>query len=297
MNRNLRIAVAWLLLSDACYAVMRVSTRMGASVSNLSWSEIAAFRFLVGALVPLVLARMRGTSLRVRDQRNAMLRSLFGMGGALALFHALGTHALSVGDATTLYSTAPLWVAVLSGPVLGERVGRSVWLAVVVGFVGVATLLHDGFDTVGPTGLLVLAGACSFGLAILRVRKMSAHESSEAIGLHMSVSAGLVMLAIAAPHLAPIPATAWGPLLVSALSGGLGQAVFARAYEHGSASMLAAFNYSGVLFTYLLELALFRRVPEPHQWLGASLVVAAGVFVSVAAARRAAAPTSAGTAR
>lgn len=277
MNRNLRIAVAWLLLSDACYAVMRVSTRMGASVSSLSWSEIAAFRFLVGALVPLALARGRGTSLRVRDQRNAILRSLFGMGGALALFHALGTHALSVGDATTLYATAPLWVAVLSGPVLGERVGWSVWLAVVVGFVGVATLLHDGFDTVGPTGLLVLAGACSYGLAILRVRKMSAHESSEAIGLHMSVSAGLVMLAIAAPHLAPIPTAAWGPLLVSALSGGLGQAVFARAYEHGSASMLAAFNYSGVLFTYLLELALFRRVPEPHQWLGATLVVAAGV--------------------
>lgn len=287
MNRAFRVAVAWLLLSDACYAVMRVTTRMGAAVSTLSWSEIAAFRFLVGALVPIVVARVRGTSLRVNDARNAWLRSLFGMGGALALFHALGTHALSVGDATTLYATAPLWVAILSGPVLGERVGVSVWLAVVVGFAGVATLLHDGFDRVGPTGLLVLAGACSFGLAILRVRRMSAHESSEAIGLHMSVTAGLVMLAIAAPRLAPIPPAAWGPLLVSALSGGLGQAVFARAYEQAPASQLAAFNYSGVLFTYLLEVGLFGRVPEPHQWLGASLVVGAGVFVSIAAARRA----------
>lgn len=290
VTRAFRIAIAWLLLSEACYAVMRVSTRMSAASSDLSWAQVAAFRFLVGALVPLVIARVRGTSLRVRDRRNAWLRALFGLGGAMALFHALGTHALSVGDATTLYATAPLWVAVLSGPVLGERVGMSVWLAVVVGFVGVATLLHDGFDTVGPTGLLVLLGACSFALAILRVRRMSANESSEAIGFHMSVTAGLVMMAIAAPQLRPIPTSAWAPLLASALSGGLGQAVFARAYEQSAASKLAAFNYAGVLFTYLLELVLFRRVPEPHQWLGASLVVGAGVFVSWAASRRASPP-------
>jgi drug/metabolite transporter (DMT)-like permease len=290
VNRAFRIAVAWLLLSEACYAVMRVTTRMSAAVSDLSWAEVAAFRFLVGALVPVVIARLRGTSLRVRDGRNAWLRSLFGMGGALALFHALGTHALSVGDATTLYATAPLWVAILSGPILGEQVGRSVAVAVVVGFVGVATLLHDGFDRVGPTGLLVLLGACSFALAILRVRRLSAHESSEAIGLHMSLSAGVVMLAIALPTLRPIPTVAWAPLLASALSGGLGQAVFARAYEHSKASTLAAFNYAGVLFTYLLELALFHRVPEAHQWLGALLVVGAGVFVSIAAVRRAPTP-------
>ena len=97
----------------------------------------------------------------------------------------------------------------------------------------------------------------------------------------------VVMAVIAWPHLVPIPRVAWPPLILSAVSGGIGQAVFARAYEHGSASRLAAFNYSGVLFTYLLELALFHRVPEPHQWLGAGLVVGAGVFVSLVAARRA----------
>ena len=287
MNRSFRIAVAWLLLSDASYAVMRVTTRMTAAVAPLHWAEIAAFRFLGGALVPILVARLRGSSLRVQDHRNAWLRSLFGVFGALSLFYALGTHALSVGDATTLYATAPLWVALLSGPLLGEQVGGSVWIAVVTGFVGVATLLHAGFASVGPTGLLVLAGACSYGLAILRVRRLSSRESSEAIGLHLSLTAGVVMAVIAWPHLVPIPRVAWPPLILSAVSGGIGQAVFARAYEHGSASRLAAFNYSGVLFTYLLELALFHRVPEPHQWLGAGLVVGAGVFVSLVAARRA----------
>jgi drug/metabolite transporter (DMT)-like permease len=290
MSRSFRVAVLWLLAAEACYAVMRVSTRMSASVSTLPWAEIAAVRFLGGALVPLVSARLRHVPLAVADARNAWLRSLFGTGGALSLFYALGTHALSVGDATTLYSTAPLWVALLSGPLLGERVGAVVWLAVVAGFAGVVTLLHSGFTHVGPTGLIMLAGALSYALAIFRVRRLSSRESSEAIGFHMSVTAGVVMLLIALPNLKAIPSAALLPLAASALAGGVGQTIVARAYAREAASRLAAFNYAGVVFTYLLEAALFRRVPEPHQVVGALVVIGAGVVVSLLAARRSAAP-------
>ena len=290
MSRSFRTAILWLLAAETCYAVMRVSTRLSASTSTLPWAEIAAVRFLGGALIPLASARLRHVPLRVVDARNAWLRSLFGTGGALSLFYALGTHALSVGDATTLYSTAPLWVALLSGPLLGERVGVVVWLAVLAGFAGVATLLHAGFASVGGTGLILLAGALSYALAIFRVRRLSSHESSEAIGFHMSLTAGGIMLLIALPELRSIPPAAMLPLGLSALAGGVGQTIVARAYAREAASRLAAFNYAGVVFTYLLEMALFRRAPEAHQIVGALIVIGAGVLVSVLAASRAALP-------
>jgi len=287
MAHSFRNAVLWLLAAEACYAVMRVSTRASAAASELPWAEIAAFRFLVGALVPLTFALVQRAPLRVTDSRNAWLRSMFGTGGALSLFYALGTQALSVGDATTLYSTTPLWVALLSGPMLGEKVSAIVVVAVAAGFAGVATLLHSGFTQVGPTGLIVLAGALSYALAIFRLRRLSSRESSEAIGLHMSLTAGGVMLLIALPSLRPIPREAWLPLLASALAGGFGQAIIGRAYAREAASKLAAFSYAGVVFTYLLEVALFARVPATHQVLGALIVVGAGVLVSVHAALRA----------
>jgi len=286
MSRSFRIAIAWLLVSEACFAIMRVATRAAATAADLPWAEIAAFRFLGGAIVPFTAAHLRGVSWRVADVRNAWLRSLFGTGGALSLFYALGTHALSVGDATTLYSTTPLWVAALAGPLLGEQAGRIVWLAVVIGFVGVATLLHAEFTRVGPTGLIVLAGALSYALAIFRLRRLSSRESSEAIGLHMSLTAGAIMLLIALPSWRPIPPAAWPPLLASAFAGGMGQTVVGRAYARSPASRLAAFGYAGVVFTYLLEVALFRRVPEAHQVAGALVVIAAGLLVTVHAARR-----------
>jgi drug/metabolite transporter (DMT)-like permease len=278
-----RKGIFWLLFSEVCYAVMRVSTRAGAA--DLPWAEIAAARFMGGAVVAVIAARARGVSLRVADRKNAWLRSLFGTGGALALFHALGTKAIAVGDATTLYSTTPLWVALLSGPLLGERVGAVVWAGVALGFAGVAVLLGAHFTAVGSVGLIVLVGAVSYALAILRLRALSRSESSEAIALHMSLTAGAAMLLFALPSLRPVHASAYVPLVISAVSGGFGQLAVGRAYARGAAAGMSALTYSGVLFTYLLEVALFHRVPEPHQMLGAALVIVAGVVVSQAAAR------------
>ncbi len=279
----LRRGIAWLLLSEVFYAVMRVATRAGAG--DLHWAEIAAARFLGGAVVAVIAARIQGASLQVRDAKNAWLRSLFGTGGALCLFHALGTRHIAVGDATTLYATTPLWVAVLSAPMLREKVPAAVWGGVALGFAGVATLLKAGFAW-SPTALLVLLGAVSYALAILRLRGLSQRESSEAIALHMSLTAGGIMLLVALPHLKPVPAPAYLPLVLSALSGGLGQVAVGRAYAHGAAAQLAALGYSGVVFTYLLELALFHRAPAAHQVIGAAMVIIAGVAVALASRAR-----------
>jgi drug/metabolite transporter (DMT)-like permease len=290
MPPSLRRGVFWLVVSEMCYAVMRVSTRAGAA--DLPWAEIAAARFFGGALVAIAAGRARHVSLRVGDRKNAWLRSLFGTGGAVCLFHALGTQRIAVGDATVLYATTPLWVALMSGPMLRERVGASVWAGIAVGFVGVAVLLQAGIAWRNATAVLVLVGAVSYALALLRLRRLSGRESSEAIALHMSLVAGVIMLAIALPAMRPVRAAAYLPLAASALSGGLGQVTVGRAYAHAPAARMSALTYTGVLFTYLLEVALFHRAPTLGQCAGALLVVAGGVLVSGIARTQAPAPVS-----
>jgi drug/metabolite transporter (DMT)-like permease len=275
---SLRRGVYWLLFSELCYAVMRVATRAGAG--DLPWAEIAAARFMGGAVVAVVAARAQGASLKVGDRKNAWLRSIFGTGSALCLFHALGTKHIAVGDATVLFATTPLWVALLSGPLLRERVGRLTWGGIAVGFAGVAVLLQAGIAWRNPTALLVLLGAVSYALALLRLRRLSTVESSEAIALHLSLVAGAVTLAIALPAMRPVRAAAYLPLAAAAVSGGFGQLAVGRAYAQAPAARIAALTYSGVLFTYLLEAALFHRVPAPAQIAGALLVIAGGVLVS-----------------
>jgi drug/metabolite transporter (DMT)-like permease len=179
-----------------------------------------------------------------------------------------------------LYASTPLWVAVFSGPMLREKVGLPVWAGIAVGFAGVAVLLQAGIAWRNPTALLVIVGAVSYAVALLRLRRLSGHETSEAIALHMSLTAGVVMLAIALPSMRPVRAAAYLPLAAGAIAGGFGQLAVGRAYARAPAARMSALTYSGVLFTYVAEAALFHRAPGLVQCAGALLVVAGGVLVS-----------------
>jgi drug/metabolite transporter (DMT)-like permease len=132
----------------------------------------------------------------------------------------------------------------------------------------------------GDLALALLVGALSYGLAILRLRRLGPKESSEAIALHMSLVAGVTMLLLSLPRFVVPSARALVPLLVSAAAGGFGQVALSRAYGLGRAAPLSALSYAGVMFTYALEVASFGRLPGLHQWLGSLLVIAAGVVVS-----------------
>jgi drug/metabolite transporter (DMT)-like permease len=257
---------------------MRIATRWGAS--DLPGWEIGGVRFLGGALVAYALGRARGVTLRVGDQKNAWLRSLFGTANACAVFYALGSQRIAVGDVATLSATAPLFVALLSGPVLGERVTPRVYAGAAFGFFGVAVLSRPVLHVSGDLAFALLLGALFFGLAILRLRWLGPRESSEAIALHMSLVAGVTMLLLSLPHFVVPGPRALVPLLVSAAAGGLGQVTLSKAYGLGRAAPLSALSYAGVVFTYAMEAISFARAPGPHQWVGAALVIAAGVVVS-----------------
>jgi drug/metabolite transporter (DMT)-like permease len=278
MKPLLRSGVFWILVTEVCFALMRLATRWGA-VDLPGW-EIGGVRFLGGALVAWGLGRARGVSLRVRDQKNAWLRSIFGTVNALAVFLALGSARIALGDVATLTATAPLFVALFSGPVLGERVPPRVVAGATLGFVGVAVLAQPALKISGDLVLALLLGAFSYGFAILRLRRLGPSESSEAIALHMSLVAGVTLLLVSLPRFVVPSPRALVPLLASAVAGGLGQVAMSRAYGLGRAARLSAVSYAGVVITYAFEAFSFARVPGLHQWLGAALVCGAGILVS-----------------
>jgi drug/metabolite transporter (DMT)-like permease len=284
----LRSGVLWILVTEVCFALMRVATRWGAA--DLPGLEIGGVRFLGGALVALGMARARGTRLGVGDQKNAWLRSIFGTVNALAVFLALGSRRIALGDVATLTATAPLFVALLSGPVLGERVSPRVRAGAMLGFVGVAVLSRPALRISGDLALALLLGSLSYALALLRLRRLGVSEGSEAIALHMSLVAGVVLLLASWPRFVVPPPRSWLPLAASAVLGGFGQIAMGRAYGLDRAARLSAVSYSGVVITYALEAFWFARAPLAHQWIGAGLVCLAGVVVSLRARANGRAP-------
>jgi drug/metabolite transporter (DMT)-like permease len=270
-----------MIVAQLCFALMNVFTRLGAR--HVPWPEIAAARFLVGAGIAVALAYSRGVSLRVTDQRGTWRRSLYGTLAALGSFYSLASPAIGVGDAATLSATAPIFVAILSGPLLGERVGRRLWIAVAVAFVGIILLVRPSFTIAAPVAAVATAGAAFYALAMIWLRRLGPSESHEAVVLHFSLVALVTMLLLAIPTWT-WPDTRSGLYLLGAgLGGGGAQIAMTRAYSMQRAMPVTALSYLGAVFTYLLALPLFAERPAPPQIAGALLVLVAVAGVGATA--------------
>ena len=272
-----------MVLAQLGFGGMNVFSRLGGR--DLPFSEVAAARFLVGALVAIGLARLRGTSLRVTDGRNTWLRSLFGTGSAIGHFYAISSQRIPLGDAATLSATAPVWVALLSRRLLGERVGKSVTAAVGLAFIGIVAVVRPTFGAAADVALIATTGAFFYALAMIWLRKIGPGESSEAIVLHFSSVACVTMLLISIPVWVTPDAAGALWLLGTGLCGGLAQIAMTRAYTLDRAARVSTVSFLGIVVTHALAVPVFGEVPTLLQLGGASLVIVAGAMLAQGARR------------
>jgi drug/metabolite transporter (DMT)-like permease len=271
--------LAWMALAQLLFAGMNVCTRLGAR--DVPWSEVAAVRFLVGAVIAIVVARQRGSALRVRDQASAWRRSGYGTLAAVCTFYALGSHRMALGDVATLGATAPIFVALLSRPLLAEPVEGWVTFAVGLGFAGVVAVVRPSFTVAIPVALIATVGAAFYALAMIWLRKIGPGESHEAVVLHFS------LVALATLSLIALPVWRWPDwrgglfLLGAGIGGGGGQIAMTRAYSLHRAAPVTALSGLGIVLTYLLAIPALGDRPTFWQVLGSLLVIAAGVVLAM----------------
>src|SRR4051812_48808588 len=268
-----------MVLAQGCFAWMNVCTRLGAR--HLPWAEIAAVRFLVGAVLAIAVAGVARRSLRVTDRAGTWRRSIFGTLAAAGSFYALGSSRVAVGDAAALWATTPIFVAVLSRPLLGERVGGHVALAVSLAFMGVVAIVRPSFVTAWPVALVATVGAFFYALAMIWLRRIGPGESHEAIVLHFSLVAMVALLIIALPVWRwPDWRSGWF-LLGAGLGGGGAQIAMTRAYALHRAAPVTALAGLGIVLTHLLAIPVFGDRPTGWQVAGSLLVIAASVMLTV----------------
>lgn len=270
--------IAWMILAQFLFSAMSVLTRLGAR--DVPWSEVAAARFLIGSLIALGISRWRGSSLVITNEKTAWTRTVFGTLSALAIFYTLSSPLIPLGDAVTLSSTGPIFVALLSWPLIGEKVQLPVLIAVPLAILGVGFVVRPTFETSIGLAIISTAGAVAYAIAMITLRRLGPKESSEAVVLHFSAFGTLVMLVITLPvWVTP----AWGTALVLlgvGASAGFGQLAMTRAYSLDRAATISALSYAGIVITHVMAVPIFGDTPTHWQIMGGALVVGAGLIVT-----------------
>lgn len=268
----------WMLLGSASFAVMAVlASRLG---DDCPWQWIAVARTSLAMLFAVLLARAAGAPLVFFKPRVLWMRSIAGSVSLLLGFFAM-THA-PISEVLTLTNMFPLWVAVLSWPLLGEHPPSEVWWAAAVGVAGVAVISQPlGTSAAWPLLAATLSSFTS-GVAMIGLHKLQGIDS-RAIVAHFSAVA--LLFSLSAVCLSPADtATHWSPrmalmLLGIGLSATAGQLCLTKAFSSGPPARVAVVGLSQVAFSMLLEMALAQRSFGGLTLLGMALVMAPTAWV------------------
>jgi drug/metabolite transporter (DMT)-like permease len=209
-----------------------------------------------------------------------LLRSAFLLAATLCFFGAL--RYLPLAEASAITFLAPVFVIVLSGPLLGERPTRARWVASVAGFLGVLVLVRPGSAIFHPATLLLVVAALSNALYLLMTRTLA--DESAYTTLFYSALAGTVGLSLALPWQFDGGAPALGQaalFLLLGLFAGLGHWFVISAYLLAPASLLTPLTYLQMIWATLYGYVIFGQLPDRWSALGMVIIVASGLWLAL----------------
>jgi drug/metabolite transporter (DMT)-like permease len=277
--RGILLMVLSVLLFSSMDAVIKWAS------SDYPTGQIVFFRNFL-AFVPVFLFLWNtGTPMPLRTTRlvGHLVRGLVGVASMSLFFLALGL--LPLADTMALGMSGPIFLTALSVPLLGERVGLRRWSAVIVGFIGVLVMLAPHFDLAQHTAMAastvgiifaIIAAFCSAG-SVIQTRRLTQTRPpprSCSISRSSARSPGTWPFGWLEPSWIELAA-----LVTVGLFGGLAHILLTESYRLAPASLVAPFDYTSMLWAFVLGYVFFRELPTVYVFVGGAIIAAAGLFV------------------
>ncbi len=252
--------------------------------------QVTAARFLFAFLALLPFLAMRGPRVfRTAVPLWHVQRVILGAAGIGSIFWALRTLPLS--DVSAIAFSSPLFTLVFAAGLMAEGVDARRWIAAIVGFIGVVVLVRPTGAVIDPAALIAVAAALFIGAEVATIRLLAVRDPTlTVLALNNAIGAALTcaaaVLVFVPPSMAQLAALAGlGVLMVT------GQAIFLKAMAIAEASQVGPFYYSKLVWAAIIGVVAFGETLDPAFFIGAGLIVAAGLYVGWP--RRSAGPVAA----
>lgn len=260
--------------------------------------ETVAFRGLM-AIPFLLFWQARGVgfaALKTPMLRLVVLRSLILCTAYFAFVLAIAVMPLA--NAVAIYFTMPFFMAAMVGRGLGEKVPLYRWLAIGIGFVGVMITLRPGVSTFQPASLLAFYSAFGYAVGQMMSRHLSQTVPPIVISnwqnvfyIGFSILVGLIVYASGYSGTDLMPSLTksfqWPQsseflkLIALGIFSAVSATAFISAYKNAEANFVAPFEYTAMIWAVLFGIFVFNDFPDFYTWVGAAVVIGAGLFMLV----------------
>ncbi len=257
----------------ACLNVLTKHTAVAYSMVQILW-----FRYLLFGGFGLVWA--------ARKHKKAAFKSqvpLLQTARAILLVSEVGLYVfafrhLPLAEISAVSGTGPMVVTAMSAILLREVVGIRRWLAVLAGFIGVLIIERPGFAAFDPWMLIPLGGTVLWSLYQVLTRMVSQYDDSARTTMFTG-TIGFGLLCLALPFFwDPVDLEWLVKLLLLAAFGVAGHSVLIKALSLAPANLLQPLSYTGMVWAVLFGWLFFGDIPAPTTILGATIIVASGLY-------------------
>ncbi len=245
------------------------------SAEQIVWARTAGHLVFVLAM----FAPQFGWRILVTTQlKSQIVRSILLLMATLMFF--IGVPHLQLAQAASISFLAPFVVVVLAWPILGERISLPRLLSVLVAFAGVLIVIRPGSDVFHWASLLILGNATCYALYQIFTRRVAGHDRPETSVIYSALVGTIVMSAVVGFTWRPVDT--WMDLgLMCALGvlGALGHYCVAKAMTFAPANVVAPFMYWQMVGSVILGYLLWGTMPDWGTWLGATIIISAGLYI------------------
>ncbi|MBT8454874.1 MAG: DMT family transporter [Rhodobacteraceae bacterium] len=275
---NTRLGILLMVATTFVFAMQDGISRHLASEYNVLMIVMIRYWFFA-AFVIAIAARKPGGLRKVAATSQPLLQIGRGLLLALEICVMVGAFVvLGLVESHAIFACYPLLIAAFSGVVLGERVGWRRWAAITVGFIGILVILQPGITVFSPAALIPLCAALMFALYGLLTRYAARKDNVATSFFWTGVAGAVAMTLIGLWFWEPMTGPDWAWMGLLCVTGALGHWLLIKVYEVAEASAVQPFAYLQLVFASALGVAIFAETLAPNVVLGASIVVAAGIF-------------------
>ena len=249
------------------------------SSENIHIFEVIFFRNLLACLIiiPLIYGSGR-TSFKMYRPGLFVWRAIFVSIGMFAGFSALTL--IPLAQATAISFTTPIFVTILAIFIFGEVIKFRRIAAILVGFIGMLIIVQPGVGMVSFGIILAFIGAFFHSINLLIVKKLTAHETPNAIVVWMVIMLVPISFVPAIFVWEWPSALTWLYLWCLAICGTVGHSFFTRAYSLAEITSLQPYQFIKLPMIAFLAWVIFSEVPAYWTWFGGAIIFSSTVYIT-----------------
>lgn len=230
-------------------------------------------------LIVLLITLSGRPALRTEHLGVHMFRAVLNVLSAACFYLSLTM--LPLAEATAIAFSAPLFVTIISVMFLKEKVSARGWLALLAGFSGVLLVVRPSPEHMQWAAVLPLITALGYAVMMVSARRINVRESMLTTMLYIALGQAIFAGLPQAWFWVPVQAEHFIGFIGLAVFSTLGLGLITQAFRVAPASIVAPFDYSGLIWATLLGWFIWQEAPSLWFYAGALLIAGSGVYIAM----------------